>query len=122
LFGKDGYKAEYDKWANAPCNRDPVIDTDNWEMERDADGNPVIYTAQYHNWSNSTTYVQGDVVQYNLTGSSVGTFGWWFRFTAKQTNTNKPPITQRGFKDNIFRVYNWLNQQISNMDILYNYT
>ena len=122
LFGKDGYQLEYDKWTNAPCNRDPVIDTDNWEMERDADGNPVIYTAQYHNWSNSTTYAQGDVVQYNLTGSSVGTFGWWFRFTAKQTNTNKPPITQRGFKDNIFRVYNWLNQQISNMDTLYNYT
>lgn len=122
LFGKGGYKAEYDKWTNAPCNRDPIFDTDNWDLERDADGNPVIYTAQYHNWSNSTTYAQGDVVQYNLTGSSVGTFGWWFRFTAKQTNTNKPPITQRGFKDNIFRVYNWLNQQISNMDTLYNYT
>lgn len=121
LFGKDGYKAEYDKWTNAPCNRDPVFDTDNWDLERDADGNPVIYTAQYHDWNGTQTYAPGYVVQYNLTGSSIGNFGWWFRFTAKQTNTNKPPITQRGFKDNLFRVYNWLNQQISNMDTLYNY-
>lgn len=122
LFGKDGYKAEYDKWTNAPCNRDPVFDTDNWDLERDVDGNPVIYTTQYHDWNGTQTYAPGYVVQYNLTGSSIGNFGWWFRFTAKQTNTNKPPITQRGFKDNLFRVYNWLNQQISNMDTLYNYT
>lgn len=121
LFGKDGYKAEYNKWTNAPCNRDPIFDTDNWELERDADGNPVIYTTQYHDWNGTQTYAPGYVVQYNLTGSSIGNFGWWFRFTAKQTNTNKPPITQRGFKDNLFRVYNWLNQQISNMDTLYNY-
>ena len=122
LFGKDGYKSEYDKWTNAPCNRDPIFDTDNWDLERDADGNPVIYTTPYHDWNGTQTYAPGYVVQYNLTGSSIGNFGWWFRFTAKQTNINKPPITQRGFKDNIFRVYNWLNQQISNMDVIYNYT
>lgn len=121
LFGKDGYKAEYDKWTNVPCNRDPVFDTDNWDLERDADGNPVIYTAQYHDWNGTQTYAPGYVVQYNLTNSPITNFGWWFRFTAKQTNTNKPPITQSGFKDNTFRVYNWLNQQISNMDTLYNY-
>lgn len=122
LFGDGGYKLEYDKWTNAPCNRDPIFDTDNWELERDADGNPVIYTTQYHAWSSSMTYAPGYVVQYNLTGSSIGNFGWWFRFTAKQTNIGKPPITQRGFKDNIFRVYNWLSMQIANMDTLYNYT
>jgi len=122
LFGDGGYKSEYDKWTNAPCNRDPIFDTDNWELERDADGNPVIYTTQYHAWSSSMTYAPGYVVQYNLTESSIGNFGWWFRFTAKQTNIDKPPITQRGFKDNIFRVYNWLSMQIANMDTLYNYT
>ena len=121
LFGDTGYKSEYDKWTNAPCNRDPIFDTDNWELERDADGNPVIYTTQYHAWSSSMTYAPGYVVQYNLTGSSIGNFGWWFRFTSKQTNIDKPPITQRGFKDNIFRVYNWLSMQIANMDTLYNY-
>lgn len=122
LFGKNGYADEYSKWVDAPCNRDPIIDTDNWEMEKDGDGNPVIYTTPYHDWSSSTNYAEGYVVQFNLTGSSVGNFGWWFRFTAKQSNINKPPITQRGFKDNIFRVYNWLNTQIANMDTLYNYT
>ena len=121
-FGAKGYEDEYAKWTDVPCNRNPVIDSENWEMEVDANGNPVIYTTAYHTWSGSTAYTTGDVVQYNRTGSSVPSFGWWYRFTAKQNNSNKPPITRTGFKDNIFRVYNWLKKQITNMDTLYNYT
>lgn len=121
LFGKEGYKQEYEKWLDVSCNRNPVIDTDDWELEVDSNGNPVIYTSEYNTWNSSTTYGVGYKVQYNVTGSSVGNLGWWYRFTAKRENLNKRPITKTGFKDNIYRVYNWLALQINNMDNLYNY-
>ena len=117
-FGNEGYNLEYSKWTDNPCNRNPVYDTENWDVEVDANGNPVIYTSEYHTWNDSISYTTGYVVQYNP--SAYGE-GWYFRFTAKQNNTNKPPITRGGFKDNIFRVYNWLEKQISNMDSLYNF-
>lgn len=123
LFGKSGYADEYKKWTDVPCNRNPVIDIENWELEVDGNGDPVIYTTPYHTWSNAYNYAAGAVVQYSYTGSSVpGGLGWWYRFTAKRGNLlNKPPITRGGFTDNIFRVYNWLKLQISNMDSVYNY-
>lgn len=118
LFGNSGYKDEYAKWTDNPCNRDPVFDTENWDLEVDADGNPVIYTAAYHTWDSTTNYATGYVVQYNPSSYSEG---WYFRFTAKQPNVNCKPVITLGFRDNIFRVYNWLAKQISNMDNLYNY-
>ena len=118
LFGTAGYDAEYAKWTDTPCNRDPVYDTDNWELEVDAKGNPVIYTAAYHTWDSSVNYSTGYVVQYNPSSYSEG---WYYRFTAKTDNINCKPVITLGFKDNIFRVYNWLAKQIANMDNLYNY-
>lgn len=121
-WGADAYDAENAKWPDYPYNRDMVVDEDDWELEVDEDGNPVIYTSTYHQWNSSTNYAAGYVVQYNPSTSSQPSQGWWYRFTAVQANSNKPPVTQTGFKDNIFRVYNWLKMQIENMDTLYNYT
>ena len=121
-WGKDAYKAESERWPGYPYDRDMVVDNENWELEVDSEGNPVIYTATYHTWNDSTNYVVGDVVQYNPSTSSQASQGWWYRFTALAANTNKKPVTTTGFKDNIFRLYNWLKQQIENMDTLYNYT
>lgn len=118
-FGSKGYEEEYSKWTDNPCNRDQVYDTENWDLEVDAAGNPVIYTSAYHTWNESTSYTAGYVVQYN---PSYYSEGWYFRFTAKQDNTNKPPVTKVGFRDSIFRLYNWITKQISNMDTLYNHT
>lgn len=121
-WGKDAYDAENAKWPDYPYNRDMIVDTENWELEVDADGNPVIYTGVYHIWNENTNYAQGYVVQYNPSISSLPSQGWWYRFTAVQANSNKKPVTKTGFKDNIFRVYNWLKMQIENMDSIYNYT
>lgn len=121
-WGKDAYDAEEKRWPDYPYNRDMIVDTENWELEVDSDGNPVIYTGVYHIWNESTNYAQGYVVQYNPSTSSQPSQGWYYRFTAKQNNINKKPVTKTGFKDNFFRVYNWLQKQISNMDIVYHYT
>lgn len=122
IWGADAYDAENAKWPDYPYNRDMVVDTENWELEVDEDGNPVIYTSSYHQWNSSTNYAAGYVVQYNPSTSSQPSQGWWYRFTAVQVNSNKPPVTRTGFKDNIFRVYVWLKMQIENMDLIYNYT
>lgn len=122
IWGADAYDAENAKWPDYPYNRDMVVDTENWELEVDEDGNPVIYTSSYHQWNSSTNYAAGYVVQHNPSTSSQPSQGWWYRFTAVQANSNKPPVTKTGFKDNIFRVYVWLKMQIENMDLIYNYT
>lgn len=122
IWGQDAYDAEDERWPDYPYNRDMIVDTENWELEVDSDGNPVIYTGVYHIWNEHTNYAQGYVVQYNPSTSSLPSQGWYYRFTAKQNNINKPPVTRTGFKDNFFRVYNWLQMQISNMDTVYHYT
>lgn len=122
IWGQDAYKDEDNKWPDYPYNRDMVVDTDNWELEVDADGNPVIYTGVYHTWNSAVSYNAGYVVQYNPSTSSQPTQGWYYRFTAKQNNLNKPPVTLTGFKDNLFRVYNWVKMQLANMDNLYNFS
>ena len=121
-WGKDAFDAESERWPDYPYDRNMVVDGENWELEVDSEGNPVIYTTTYHTWNDSTNYAVGDVVQYNPSTSSQPSQGWWYRFTALAANANKKPVTTTGFKDNIFRLYNWLKQQISNMDTLYNYT
>ena len=121
-WGASAYAAENARWPDYPYNRDMVVDTENWELEVDEDGNPAIYTSEYHQWNSSASYAAGYTVQYNPSTSSQASQGWWYRFVAVQANSNKPPVTKTGFKDNIFRIYNWLKMQIENMDLVYNHT
>lgn len=120
-WGEDAYDAENEKWPDYPYDRDMVVNSSYWELEVDSDGNPVIYTTEYHPWNSSSSYAADYVVSYNPSTSSQSSQGWWYRFTALQANTNQKPVTQTGFRDNIFRPYNWLVRQIANMDTLYNY-
>ena len=99
-----------------------VINSDYWDINV-TDGKPdVVYTSQGHNvYSGSATYTTSDEVIYCPTASYMSQ-GWYYVFTCKANCSGQAPVTKAGFRDNLWRIKNWLEQTIENMDTLYNYS
>ena len=119
-IGNDFFKAEYEKWNDSPCNRDMVVNTDYWSLKLDG-GKPVIEytTSDIPIYDGNTTYSPGDEVRFNPTEGDNPL--WYYVFTCTAGTTGNVPSPKAGFRDNIWRVKNWLARTISNMDTLYNY-
>ena len=114
LFGEQNIEKEFSKWTNCPCNRDVVLN-ENWEFDLDENGNPQLGTANYNN---STTYNAGDSCFYaQYPGNGEATY----KYKAKATVTGVKPVDSFGYRDSIYRLYNWIKKSIENMDIVYSY-
>lgn len=114
LFGEQNVENEFSKWTNCPCNRDVVLN-ENWEFDLDENGNPQLGTANYNN---STTYNAGDSCFYaQYPGNGEATY----KYKAKATVTGVKPVDSFGYRDSIYRLYNWIKKSIENMDTVYSY-
>lgn len=124
-IGTSFYKKEYEKWKDSPCLSDSVINEEYWKLLYDSDGNPQTDTSETFNVTKS--YNIGDVVSFGL-DSTMG----FYKFTCiKETvagGENKPhevstysPVKKFKHSDNIYRIEQWIEEEVSNMDTLYKY-
>ena len=125
-IGTDFYKEEFKKWADSPCIADSEVRNDYWEVMVDEQNN--IETSDTETFDATTVYAVGDEVSFGI-NPEMG----FFKFRCvKETialSTNVPheisafsPIRVFKHCDNLYRVEKWINQEIANMDKIYNYT
>lgn len=119
-IGLDYYKLEYEKWPDSPCNNDIVVNTDYWSIKVDGNGNPVISYSSTGLYNNSTNYNVGQECVYNPTTSGSAQ-GWYYTFVCVANTTGNKPATSAGIRDSLWRVRNWVELNLSNMDSVYNY-
>jgi hypothetical protein len=118
--GKDFYELEYSAghWDDVPCNRDMTLNSDYWELKVDENGEPIIAYDNTNAYNSATSYQQGDECTYNKAYSGTG---WYYTLVCLQDCQNKEPITKSGFKDSVWRVKRWLEKNLENMDVVYNF-
>jgi hypothetical protein len=118
--GKDFYDLEYSAghWDDVPCNRDMTLNSDYWELKVDENGEPIIAYDSTNAYNSATSYQQGDECTYNKAYSGTG---WYYTLVCLQDCVNKEPITKSGFKDSVWRVRRWLEKNLENMDVAYNF-
>lgn len=125
-IGTDFYKEEFKKWADSPCIADSEVRNDYWEVMVDEQNN--IETSDTETFDATIAYAVGDEVSFGI-NPEMG----FFKFRCvKETialSTNVPheisafsPIRVFKHCDNLYRVDKWINQEIANMDKIYNYT
>lgn len=106
-IGTDNFEKEYQKWTEAPCNRDDNVDTTHWIRT-----NTYKPSLSYADYDNSRTYQIGETCYYG--------FDYVFEFKCKAESTGNPPITSQysaypktlGYRDNIWRLTNYISQRL----------
>ena len=107
--GTANFKKEYEKWIEAPCNRDDKVDTVHW-----ARTNNIKHDKSLVNYDNAKTYMPDDTCYYNLMD------GWSGQFVCISETTGNPPLTgtyskypqSLGYRDNIWRLTNYISQRL----------
>ena len=125
-IGTEFFKEEYKKWADSPCIADSVVRSDYWEVILDGNGNPQTDTSE--TFDATQAYNIDDEVSFGINGQ-MGFFRFKCIKSTSPLSTNKPheistysPISSFKHCDNIYRVQKWIEQNILNMDKVYNYT
>lgn len=114
-IGFDNYKKEFDRWPNNIVNNNAVVNDEYWEIDSTDIQNSGT-------WSSSAQYEIGDVCYYGAGNvSGYGSVCGYYKFTCKKQNTNTPPFSKLRCKDSLWRLYSWINTQLSFMDTFYNY-
>ena len=124
-IGTSFYKKEYEKWKDSPCLSDSVINEEYWKLLYDSDGNPQTDASE--TFDATKVYNIGDVVSFGL-DSTMG----FYKFTCIKGTVageeNKPhevsaysPVKKFKHCDNIYRIEQWIEEEVSNMDTLYKY-
>ena len=106
-IGTDNFEKEYQKWPEAPCNRDDNVDTTHWRRTN-------IYKTSILDvdYDNSKTYQVGEKCYFG--------FDYAFEFECKAESTGNPPIISQysaypktlGYKDSIWRLANYIKQRL----------
>ena len=120
-IGASYFKEEFKKWPSTPSNNEVAVNETYWEMVM-VDGKPKIVTENANVWARDTDYSVDDVVHavMNINQWQNGSNNWYYEFVCKQACRNVECGTF-AYKDSIWRLYNWLKQNIENMDSIYNY-
>ena len=125
-IGTDFFKEEYKKWAGSPCIADSIVRSEYWESVFDDNGNPQ--TDKSETFDATQAYEVGDVVSFGLNAQMC-----YFKYkcikATSALSANTPhtisaysPISEFKHCDSIYRVQKWIEENIVNMDKLYNYT
>ena len=118
-IGQANYENEWKKWPEAPCNRNSMIDYENWRF-KEGIRPPYIPSGV---WNSETEYAEGDNVWFPAFDN-----GWYLGFTAVKSNTNKPPLKgsytkypmSMGYRDSAWRFYKYIDETIQNQNIFIN--
>ena len=118
-IGEDNLAKEWEKWNESPCNRDSLIDYENW-----------IFTGEYSataqaTWNAETEYAPNETVWFNGYNS---TNNWKLQFRAVKANINKPCLTgsyatypqTMGYRDSLWRYCKYIEQTLINQDTFIN--
>ena len=108
-IGTDNFEKEYKKWPEAPCNRDDKVDTVHW-----ARTNNIKDGTSLADYDNTKTYMPSETCWFNL-GSS-----WSVQFICVSETTGNPPLIgtysnypqSLGYRDNIWRLTNYISQRL----------
>ena len=108
-IGTDNFEKEYKKWAEAPCNRDDKVDTAHW-----ARTNNIKHDTSLADYDNAKTYMPNETCYYDLKD------GWSGQFVCVSETTGNPPLTgtyskypqSLGYRDNIWRLANYISQRL----------
>ena len=124
-IGTSFYKEEYAKWKNCPCFGDSVVRTEYWELDTDEAGTPQ--TGQGETFDATASYDIGDTVYFGL-NETAGFYKFKCLKKTEAQESNTPhaispysPISNFRHCDNIYRVEKWIEKNVHNMDIVYNY-
>lgn len=113
-IGEKGYELEYEKWNESPCNRDNNLNSEYWSFTGIVNQNPITY-------KESEDYSVNAEVVYGFGGLN----GVYKCIKANGKDNVQPPIDSRyknnhptflGVHDNIYRVYNWLEDSFAYFD------
>lgn len=107
-IGTDNFEKEYEKWPEAPCNRDDKVDTTHWKRT-----NTYTWSISDVNYDNSKTYQVGEKCYFGFDVIA-------FEFECIAESTGNPPLTQAynnfpktlGYRDSIWRLVNYINQRL----------
>lgn len=108
-IGTDNFEKEYEKWTEAPCNRDDKVDTAHWIRT-----NNIQLNSSLVNYDNTKTYMPDETCYYDLKG------GWSGQFICISETTGNPPLTgtysqypqSLGYRDSIWRLANYISQRL----------
>lgn len=112
--GVDNYSKEWDKWPDCPVNNDSTINSAYWELVTDDNGDPVMSSGS--NYDAGGSYSPGDTCTY---GASE--YMGYYTFRCIKSIGHDAPIKTFAYRDTVYRVKAWLEQEIANMDQVYSY-
>ena len=101
-------KGKYEKWNEAPCNRDDNVDTVHWERT-----NTYNTSTSYADYDNSKTYQVGETCHFGFDPIVV-------QFKCIKESMGNPPVTSQysnypktlGYRDSIWRLANYIEQRL----------
>lgn len=110
-IGQNNFKKEWEKWSNAPCNRDSLIDFENWRFT----GGYAAATPNGNIWNEETSYTVGQYVWFRCGNSSE-----YLQFCAYQNNIGKPCLTglyqdypiSMGYRDSVWRYFKFIEANL----------
>lgn len=124
-IGTDYYKEEYNKWKDSPCISNSIINTDYWSAVSDTEGN--LLTDSVETFDATKQYQIGDIVSFGIS-PEMGFYKFKCVNITTPLDKNTPhtiskysPISEFRHCDSIYRIQKWVNKNIENMDIVYNY-
>ena len=112
-IGQDNYKKEWEKWSEAPCNRDSLIDFNNWRFA----GEFALYSPDGPIWDSETQYSVNQKVWFEC-GKDLGYF---LQFEAITNNLGKPCLTgfyknypvAMGYRDSMWRFFKFVEANLA---------
>ena len=107
-IGTVNFKKEYEKWNEAPCNRDSCVDTVHWQRTDKL----ISSSLSDVTYDNSKTYSVGETCNFG--------FDYVFEFVCVSETTGNPPLTKQydifpktmGYKDSIWRLSNYIKSRL----------
>ena len=108
-IGTDNFEKEYEKWPEAPCNRDDKVDTTHWKRS-----NTYTRSISKINYDDSKTYQVGEKCYFGFDNVFA------FEFECIAESTGNPPLTQAynsypktlGYRDSLWRLVNYIKQRL----------
>lgn len=110
-IGQSNFKNEWKKWSEASCNRDSLIDFENWRFT----GGYNVETPSGDIWNEETQYSSGQYVWFKC-----GTSSEYLQFRAQSNNVGKPCLTglyttyptAMGYRDSVWRYFKFIEAQL----------
>ena len=125
-IGTEYIKEEYNKWSDSPCISNSIVRTDYWNIVLNTQGEPDMNISGITEFDKEKSYSVGDIVYFGI-NSDMGLYKFKCIKPTEPTDTEDnlkiskfSPIKQYKHCDSIYRAQKWIEQNIKNMNLLYN--